>query len=721
MTHKTSTDGDYYVADVVVFETAPYADRDTFFVYEHNNHYVEYVWGLGYNAEGAIEDQRVDVEDGDNVIWNHGKIEFYRIFDNQKVEYIGSNYAANNIYAGVVDTDWDLEDVDYIQVNDTAAGYLYIMADAPIYKVMWDSDEQEYSVDTIDRDDVSSGDKMILFTDNDENVEYAISVDASVYDYDYDGNGLKDDILLSLYDTRARIVANYGLWNRIMDDAEPVPYDEMLDAAMLAAENALAMPESTVAERAAKLAALQAAWSELKDLSEDADAMASFTNTEKLALGAMMSDLNDAIVALGGIAEDEKNVAEAIANLIAASEGTDTEAMATAYLAYLAVEDQLTAEQKADPALALAVAKVEAAIKGLTKPVDTMTAFDDIEREYKKAAALTEDVIAAYDKVADPTGKTTPMADAVAAVMEQYDEAKADMALINALIDAHANYTLLPNGSTKAALLAAYEACAAEFGPTLNAVPQALLGADYSKYATAYAACQQLVAADDEAALRAKAKALIDAKAAYDADKSDANEDALLAALNNISDEENTAIKALSIPGYDYKACLDVFTNKAAGDRNAVKAALEAGITSTTDVTANSKASAIAAVKALAEEILAETKLTYGSDVTIVDVTYSEGAWTVGAAGSTALSAGTFTIEIGASYKGVEVVTTRSRVPDSDYGSYRLILSSINKHKDPQGPKPLGVSPFSFTGRRCSGSAGRLRSAGAYSPPPCGR
>ena len=106
-----------------------------------------------------------------------------------------------------------------------------------------------------------------------------------------------------------------------MDDAEPVPYDEMLDAAMLAAENALAMPESTVAERAAKLAALQAAWSELKDLSEDADAMASFTNTEKLALGARVSDLKDAIVALGDIAEDEKNVAEAIANLIAGQRG----------------------------------------------------------------------------------------------------------------------------------------------------------------------------------------------------------------------------------------------------------------------------------------------------------------------------------------------------------------------------------------------------------------
>ena len=522
-----------------------------------------------------------------------------------------------------------------------------ILADAPIYKVMWDSEEQEYDVTRIDRDDVSSGDKMILFTDNDENVEYAISVDASVYDFDYDGNGLKDDILLSLYDTRARIVANYGLWNRIMDDAEPVPYDEMLDAAMLAAENALAMPESTVAERAAKLAALQAAWSELKDLSEDADAMASFTNTEKLALGAMMSDLNDAIVALGGIAEDEKNVAEAINNLKAASDGDDTAKKATAYLAYLAVKDQLTAEQKADPALALAVAKVEAAIKGLTKPVDTKTAFDDIEDEYKKAAALTEDEIAAYDKVADPTGKTTPMADAVAAVMEQYAEAEADMALINALIDAYANYTLLPNDSTKAALLAAYEACAAEFGPAGNAVPQALLGADYSKYATAYAACQQLVAADDVAALRAKAKALIDAKAAYDADKSDANEDALLAAL---SAEENTAIEALSIPSYDYNACRNVFASKAWTDRDKVLTALQAKITNATTVEAVSRADAIAAVEAAAQAVIDELELT--ADVSI-EVDYEYVQWTQVPEGDTKITPGDFEITVSAEYRGI--------------------------------------------------------------------
>ena len=549
VTHKTSTDGDYYVADVVVFETAPYADRDTFFVYEHNNHYVEYVWGLGYNAEGAIEDQRVDVEDGDNVIWNHGKIEFYRIFDNQKVEYIGSNYAANNIYAGVVDTDWDLEDVDYIQVNDTAAGYLYILADAPIYKVMWDSEEQEYDVTRIDRDDVSSGDKMILFTDNDENVEYAISVDASVYDFDYDGNGLKDDILLSLYDTRARIVANYGLWNRIMDDAEPVPYDEMLDAAMLAAENALAMPESTVAERAAKLAALQAAWSELKDLSEDADAMASFTNTEKLALGAMMSDLNDAIVALGGIAEDEKNVAEAIANLIAASKTNDTAKMADAYLDYKDVEDQLTDEQQADADLLLAVAKVEAEIAKLPKPDDTKTKFADIEDEHEKAVALTKAEIAAYDKVADPTGATTPMADAVKAVEEQYAKAKADMDLINALVEAHKNLQAVPGNDTfEAALLAAYEAV--NEAEIHSAVAWALLGGagnEWDAYAEAYNAADDLISADDAAKVTAAKDALTAHGTQWeDVEGADLTVEAIKAALQAQVDEV--------LAGYDVTA-----------------------------------------------------------------------------------------------------------------------------------------------------------------------
>ena len=528
VTHKTSTDGDYYVADVVVFETAPYADRDTFFVYEHNNHYVEYVWGLGYNAEGAIEDQRVDVEDGDNVIWNHGKIEFYRIFDNQKVEYIGSNYAANNIYAGVVDTDWDLEDVDYIQVNDTAAGYLYIMADAPIYKVMWDSDEQEYSVDTIDRDDVSSGDKMILFTDNDENVEYAISVDASVYDYDYDGNGLKDDILLSLYDTRARIVANYGLWNRIMDDAEPVPYDEMLDAAMLAAKNALAMPESTVAERAAKLAALQAAWSELKDLSEDADAMASFTNTEKLALGAMMSDLNDAIMALGDIAEDEQTAQEAVAALNAAWEAFDNaaaadkeaarEALAEALLNYNKLEPTMTAEQKEAAELNKAKAEneIETYVEGAGKPnAASASTFVQIEAANEKAVALKGSKLLEAYKALPSDVADKAIDDDIAAAEEKYAEAAPQVALMAALVEAYENDQLLNTDASEAALVAAYQAVnEAELGDCTAAGQPSwdLLTSDsepaYTDYQTAYNAAATIAATADSAMIQEAKEAI---------------------------------------------------------------------------------------------------------------------------------------------------------------------------------------------------------------------
>ena len=38
------------------------------------------------------------------------------------------------------------------------------MSDAPIYKVTWDEADDEYDVDTVDRDDVRSGDRMILFT-----------------------------------------------------------------------------------------------------------------------------------------------------------------------------------------------------------------------------------------------------------------------------------------------------------------------------------------------------------------------------------------------------------------------------------------------------------------------------------------------------------------------------------------------------------------------------
>ena len=182
VTHESNV-GSYNVADVVVFETVAYADRDTFFVYETNNYAnIEYVWGIGYGEDGEIVDDRIDV-DGDNSKLA-GEIEFYVIDKDGNVRtHIDSNYADYDIYAGYVDTGWDIEDVDYIQVSDTAAGRL-VITDADIYEVVLD--DGDYDVEIVDRDEIDPNNGVILFTDGDDNVEYAILVGDVISPYDYD-------------------------------------------------------------------------------------------------------------------------------------------------------------------------------------------------------------------------------------------------------------------------------------------------------------------------------------------------------------------------------------------------------------------------------------------------------------------------------------------------------------------------------------------------------
>ena len=186
VTHESDSNN-YWIADVVVFETEDTADHDTYFVYSRNNYNREYVWGIGYNADSAIEDQRLDVEDGTNVVNFYGMIEFYEIYDDTTVSVIEENFADNNIYAGTVDVIYDVTGRDYIQVADTAAGYLrFNPEEIPVY-VVTGSDkaypaDDEYGVDEIeDYDEIGYGDRMILFTDSDENVLYAIWVDGSVW------------------------------------------------------------------------------------------------------------------------------------------------------------------------------------------------------------------------------------------------------------------------------------------------------------------------------------------------------------------------------------------------------------------------------------------------------------------------------------------------------------------------------------------------------------
>ena len=232
VTHESDA-GSYNVADVVVFETYAYDDHNTYFVYETNNWHSEYVWGLGYDEEGKIADDRISVDT--NV--EPAEIEFYEIYEDGVMAPITNNYADSNIYAGRVSTGWDVEDVDYIQIDDTAAGKLYITT-ANIYQVVIERDG-DYNVEIMDRDDVNPGDAMILFTDDDENVEYAINAGPTMVPY---------------VDLEDVIPAVMTLWDEIMADADaPTAYE----AAMAQANAALVKPYD-VAELNAAKAALEA-------------------------------------------------------------------------------------------------------------------------------------------------------------------------------------------------------------------------------------------------------------------------------------------------------------------------------------------------------------------------------------------------------------------------------------------------------------------------------
>lgn len=209
VTHEGTAD--YDVADVVVFETFDTADHNTYFVYNANNASIEYIWALGYDDEGNIVDDRMDV---DELLWGNGVIEFYEIYDNASAFQISEDYADHNVYAGIVSVEYDVSGKDYIQVDDTAAGFLrFDPAKITIYKVVEDDiGYYNYNIGVVDDwDEIKADDHMILFTDDDENVEYAIWVEGSVDD---------DDLLIN--DVR-------DLWWSIWNDAHPYPELTVVD------------------------------------------------------------------------------------------------------------------------------------------------------------------------------------------------------------------------------------------------------------------------------------------------------------------------------------------------------------------------------------------------------------------------------------------------------------------------------------------------------------
>src|SRR5699024_9128301 len=142
-------------------------------------------------------------------------INFYEIYDDSTVDYIGNNYAEHNIYAGVVDVEYDVSGNNYIQVvvDNVDDDYLrFNPNDIPIYMVTGDADADrgEYDVDEpiSNWDDIKEDYQMILFTDSKENVEYAIVVDMSTFE-----NAAGNDVIYS---------AVQDLYDRIWNDAHPV-------------------------------------------------------------------------------------------------------------------------------------------------------------------------------------------------------------------------------------------------------------------------------------------------------------------------------------------------------------------------------------------------------------------------------------------------------------------------------------------------------------------
>ena len=523
VTRATKTTGAYTVADVVVFETEAYSDRDTYFVYDVNNwNPIEYVYGIGYDDEGAIFDEnKLLVEDGAAVIRAHEMIEFYKIYDDERVDFIGDvkgEYAANYIYAGETKTGYDVENRNYIRVDvfTKIAGEIvetddmYIPLDAPIYYVDTDGNG-DYVVKELSRDKVDPYDKLIVFANKDDKVQYAIDVTASVDD---NGN-IFDDLYNEVVAFSAGEHDGIGLWNRIVYDTVSINYVNLYKQVIAQAEAALAAND---------LDELKLAKAALEELLDDENAKDELTANQIARLGAAYSQVGQAIAVLEGEIEDAQTAQEAVAALNAAWEAFDDaagaakeaarEALAEALLNYNKLEPTMTAEQKKAAELNKAKAEneIKTYVEGAGKPDATETTYADIEGENEKAVALKgSKLLEAYKALANDAGDKA-IDDAIAAVEKQYAEATEDMALINALIDAYEDHEALPNDSTKAALLAAFSACKSEFQEDgkANKVPSALLGTDYdSKYLPAWYEGEKLANAND-AALIAKAKDALD-------------------------------------------------------------------------------------------------------------------------------------------------------------------------------------------------------------------
>ena len=496
VTHVTkSASKSYNVADVVVFETLAYNDRDTYFVYARNNAHLEHVWGIGYDEDSTIQDQRINAETGINDM-----IRFYEINDEGVADEIGRNdapfidakgdYAAHDIYAGFATTDWDIEGIDYIQVDTVADGKMNAEVDAPIYKVTRDS-KGVYDVERMNRDDVHVGDAVIVFTDGskDDNVEYVLFV------------GRLMQPLGGFYPTdRDLLPAMEALWLDISEDATPeapVDYDKLLTEALAAADAATTLDE------------LNAALLQLNSLL----AYAGEYNADQIkGLTDKINEVEAAIKAIEDAAGAAQTAQEAVAAMVdtyrqnVAGEATDEELYAAAvdYKPYAETEYATEESKEAfEKTVAKANGVVTAAETAVNAVNESSTSLGEIKAAKEAVAKVSEavDTLATWDKNGVPTA--ADYAEAVEDMAERvaiYDNAKA-------LVDAYLAYTKIANTGLEndvAAALAAYKAAYEEATdptkiPEITGKSNDFPGYTGVSYATAYNTMKNMLAsAEDE-------------------------------------------------------------------------------------------------------------------------------------------------------------------------------------------------------------------------------
>ena len=520
VTRDTKTTGNYTVADVVVFETEAYSDRDTYFVYDVNNwNPIEYVYGIGYDDEGAIDDEnKLLVEDDAGDIRANGMIEFYKIYDDERVDFIGDvkgEYADNYIYAGVTKTGYDVENRNYIRVDVVtnvvgSTPYfddMYIRLDAPIYYVDTDG-SGDYVVKELSRDKVSPYDKLIVFANKDDKVQYAIDVSKSV---DENGN-IFPDLYTNMVMPLGAVDHNYqGLWDRIVADTVSTDYPTWYEDVKDRAEAALALYENAAATDTEKLAALEGAQKALADLLAHKDKL---TAAQVAELGRLSGLVDQAVAALKEIIGDAQTIQEIVDKMIAAWDDYDDaptadnrKALAQALVNYLNHKTDMTDAQKADAELA--ELNAAAVINGLTRPTAVKNAdgkfnmaYTAIQAEYREATALQPAEIAAYDLL-NPSADLQELVDEVKA---DYAEATEIMGYVKELEDAADLYAA--NQTSDAAEQALRNAYTTIVEKKLHTEPiWTLLGSTsgagtaWDAYADAYDAAAVLFTADDNAKL----------------------------------------------------------------------------------------------------------------------------------------------------------------------------------------------------------------------------